>query len=396
MHMRRHTGERNYPCPVCAKAFARSDGLRKHLSCYHGGMKPFQCPVCQRSFKGHFLQHLRTHTDEKPFRCETCDHCFAQRSSSFFISSNSCSRVDSNCFNGTIALMAGRSWKFTWGHTRVNVRTNAKFASRPFRTRQRWNCTSGCTRARNRSSASCVRPLSCSFRTWRSTCAASTRRIALTSVCRATSSSIQRTSWRSTQPRTTLRKIKLRPLRVLPVLPIPAIRSLPHRIRPVINKWCSYLTAPLLNWCRTFPVGPWHWSGCGCFWPSCWSGYRLRTDYGVLATARNSSIRCWWNPSRVLAGMRAVIRRWIRRLCSSRTSKSCSTGPFRPSTWIDSVPKRKRSRRSSKSWRHSLLHTPFQFPAFHFVSFCFVLFFCFLFFVFYIFKKKYSFNRIHL
>ena len=36
----------------------------------------FDCPFCSKifSFKSHLDRHLRTHTNERPYPCPVCDH----------------------------------------------------------------------------------------------------------------------------------------------------------------------------------------------------------------------------------------------------------------------------------------------------------------------------------
>ncbi|CAB3383589.1 Hypothetical predicted protein [Cloeon dipterum] len=80
VHLKRHLGLKEFSCEVCGKAFTRRDGLQKHLSCFHGGEKPFECNICGKRYKGHLMQHLRTHLQEKPHKCDDCDMCFVQRS----------------------------------------------------------------------------------------------------------------------------------------------------------------------------------------------------------------------------------------------------------------------------------------------------------------------------
>ncbi|GFO25782.1 early growth response [Plakobranchus ocellatus] len=73
--------ERPYPCPVenCGRRFSRSDELARHIR-IHTGQKPFQCPICCRSFSrsDHLTTHKRTHTGEKPFSCDVCGRKFAR------------------------------------------------------------------------------------------------------------------------------------------------------------------------------------------------------------------------------------------------------------------------------------------------------------------------------
>uniref|UniRef100_A0A1I8HV08 C2H2-type domain-containing protein n=1 Tax=Macrostomum lignano TaxID=282301 RepID=A0A1I8HV08_9PLAT len=71
-------GEREKPhcctVPDCDRRFSRSDELTRHLRT-HTGQKPFQCPLCSRSFSR--SDHLTTHTPDshRVKNRSLCDHC---------------------------------------------------------------------------------------------------------------------------------------------------------------------------------------------------------------------------------------------------------------------------------------------------------------------------------
>lgn len=62
-------GERPFPCTWanCEKKFARSDELARHLRT-HTGEKRFQCPLCAKRFmrSDHLIKHARRHPDFHP------------------------------------------------------------------------------------------------------------------------------------------------------------------------------------------------------------------------------------------------------------------------------------------------------------------------------------------
>lgn len=91
VHMRTHTGDKPYQCPLCPQRFVSKEKCRRHELKFHNkhAKKPFKCPICPMDFwwRHELSAHLRTvkHTrgrgTPESFVCSICGQVLKNGSS---------------------------------------------------------------------------------------------------------------------------------------------------------------------------------------------------------------------------------------------------------------------------------------------------------------------------
>jgi uncharacterized Zn-finger protein len=82
LHVKMHSGPKNYVCAICTKAFYRQRELDRHSSIHLvDNEKPFECKFCFKRFgrKDKLMRHEKIHTADKKYDCTECTATFTRK-----------------------------------------------------------------------------------------------------------------------------------------------------------------------------------------------------------------------------------------------------------------------------------------------------------------------------
>ena len=81
VHKMIHSGEKEYRCRLCQKAFSTNSAMRNHQRVHYED-KPYVCEVCHKTFKlsSTLYHHRQTHFMDRVYQCEVCNKTFSSSS----------------------------------------------------------------------------------------------------------------------------------------------------------------------------------------------------------------------------------------------------------------------------------------------------------------------------